>query len=1131
MSVSSGSDVTIPIQDSPPPPPSPYGNRAQAESERKTPEPRGDVGVDNAAYEPCENDDKKGNANKTKDASHKKGDHTQIPMNGQEPPLLNEALNSELINMNIMNTIPDKPQPEFGPYENPDEYFIAVNQHKKFLRSEKLYVTKDKRKVNSWKKYVCWLMGAIILASIVTVAVLAGLGLISQKSQSSFTESGTTSPSELISSSLSPILSASSDATDEWISNGISSTSSSTTSSIENIPTPLATRPPLPDNHHVPAAADITLTLDNAEYTAALNNKSSDRFHQLATEIEQEMRQALTLNAGLSSVYAKVTEFLPGSVVVKLRLSWMDESKDLMDVQVFMATLRNLGPYQIRSGATTSYGLVNHCKFGNYGCSHYCTFDYEQLDFLCTCPELLSLSEDRKTCIENLQFSSTSASIASIGLANDTEPEMLPESETTLQPESEIPIDDEHIVSEAPVVVQSVSTEGVVPEVEHASPPVADNASEDSIDEPPSEVSEEKETQGETPDSEDSHAPVVVPVASSTESEVENSGIDSTSRTVNDQTPESGTGEITQEEPTESRDSSPEHEASAQRKTPDIVIPIVTTTESNVADRNAPSVIEGEGRDDLMETTLPPIHTQDDISEDPHIPPTESPIISQSSSAVNTSEEESSIGAPLQRLESDNYSEVEKHQQINDTINTTTAGPPIVSFNNSRYSEERNTSQSLSDEISQSQSEESPISHRNVLLVSSNSSEPNHGEIVSTETELISGNAPVNNTRTKTARFESYGEEVSREPSPTPTNATARHIMTNSAEFMVYGDNVLNSSPAQNQPGTDSGLTDHESSQHQSPRLGLLNTNNTENSEESQTTETTQNDGSGSVEVVSSEADASAPKDDSASIYNSDERAGIVFTGNDSNDAGITETPREIEELTTPMPINLENDTLVNENATEDKTNAEPIVITANGREVEVSITTTPFTPEEPAQDDAETTPAPVANPVKNVTEVEVPVTEVPSNPDSEVVPTTIAPVEETTIVNVSDDETATTIPDETTSSTTTTTTTASTTTTTTTTTPIATTAAPTTAAPVTLSDAPSIQSSGLSSEIANNASAVNNESSNASSGNANLPSEPSSNVATNIQLSNSFSPELDANSSGRSNSSSVTVDNENELS
>ena len=44
----------------------------------------------------------------------------------------------------------------------------------------------------------------------------------------------------------------------------------------------------------VPAAADITLTLDNAEYAAALNNKSSDMFRQLADQVEQEVRDQST---------------------------------------------------------------------------------------------------------------------------------------------------------------------------------------------------------------------------------------------------------------------------------------------------------------------------------------------------------------------------------------------------------------------------------------------------------------------------------------------------------------------------------------------------------------------------------------------------------------------------------------------------------------------------------------------------------------------------------------------------------------------------------------------------------------------------------------------------------------------
>lgn len=193
MSVSSGSDITIPIQDSPPPPPSPYGgskgndastreNKSSAHQGddgvggtvtiidtsagaadadggggKSTPEPRGDVtvtvgfvneGYQNHSPEEYQNHSEKNGHSKMGNGQNKrnsngaisisvpgegatggggeKGDHQEIH--------LNEAVNPELINMNILNTIPDKPNPEYGPYDNLDEYFVPVNTHKKFLR-------------------------------------------------------------------------------------------------------------------------------------------------------------------------------------------------------------------------------------------------------------------------------------------------------------------------------------------------------------------------------------------------------------------------------------------------------------------------------------------------------------------------------------------------------------------------------------------------------------------------------------------------------------------------------------------------------------------------------------------------------------------------------------------------------------------------------------------------------------------------------------------------------------------------------------------------------------------------------------------------------------------------------------
>lgn len=160
MSVSSGSDITIPIQDSPPPPPSPYaggeaaGSKAKNVSNKtanssdnvtiidttgvtsgggkdssgkKTPEPRGDVtvtvGFVNEAYQDHspEHTKEKLNSSATNGKTNGAISIAVEGAGGNEKKKqgevettaihLNEAVNPELINMNILNTIPDKPNP------------------------------------------------------------------------------------------------------------------------------------------------------------------------------------------------------------------------------------------------------------------------------------------------------------------------------------------------------------------------------------------------------------------------------------------------------------------------------------------------------------------------------------------------------------------------------------------------------------------------------------------------------------------------------------------------------------------------------------------------------------------------------------------------------------------------------------------------------------------------------------------------------------------------------------------------------------------------------------------------------------------------------------------------------------
>ncbi|CAL8141359.1 unnamed protein product [Orchesella dallaii] len=518
MSVSSGSDITIPIQDSPPPPPSPYANGGAGpkmnEKEgktgvtnvsivdssedgggKKTPEPRGDVtvtvGFVNEAYQdPVPIDEKKsGNQKNGKNGAisisvagaangdKMDGDHTEIH--------LNEAVNPELINMNILNTIPDKPNSEFGPYDNLDEYFVPVNQHKKFLRSEKLYVTKDKRKESRWKKYVCWLIGATILATIVTVAVLAGIGLIPQKSPNRYTESvvGTTPPESPSSSTPTDIL--------------ISSSPGSSLPSSTDINTP----PSIPqDALYVPMAADVEFHITDLKYEPALNDNTSERFQELAKEIQDEIKDIMKAKVGLNTVYSRISKFEPGSVFVKMRIGWADASVEFQKVKLMLSNVETVGPYRIMPIST--YDVVNYCRLNKNGCSQNCSFDYVVMDFYCSCDEdMYYLAADKKVCLPLFETSSSSTTSSTtseepmLEISSSASPEVesppssedtIPVEESTQMPEQSSPDSSDETETQATSFPhedqhepeQEISTESIIPsEIE----PVSHHHSEEMI--------------------------------------------------------------------------------------------------------------------------------------------------------------------------------------------------------------------------------------------------------------------------------------------------------------------------------------------------------------------------------------------------------------------------------------------------------------------------------------------------------------------------------------------------------------------------------------------------------------------------------------------------------------------------
>ncbi|XP_013168217.1 PREDICTED: protein PF14_0175-like [Papilio xuthus] len=131
---------------------------------------------DNRAYE---HDDYDPNHNDFDSTGPNQNGHTK-EVNGDTKTL--EAVNLELINLTPKNgTTKQRKDVEVdmntsNPY---DEYFVPVNEHRKYMRGEKLYVTADKRgEKGGCKRPLCWTLLGLVVATIVALIVLAATGIL-----------------------------------------------------------------------------------------------------------------------------------------------------------------------------------------------------------------------------------------------------------------------------------------------------------------------------------------------------------------------------------------------------------------------------------------------------------------------------------------------------------------------------------------------------------------------------------------------------------------------------------------------------------------------------------------------------------------------------------------------------------------------------------------------------------------------------------------------------------------------------------------------------------------------------------------------------------------------------------------
>ncbi|XP_068086378.1 uncharacterized protein [Anabrus simplex] len=366
-----------------------------------------------------------------------------------------EAVNLELVNMkpytgekqevtNGVNGIPIKKESDevdlSSSYNDSyDEYFVPVNEHRKYMRGEKLYVTKDKRRSQSWKRCACWGIGLVLLAIAILIAALAGTGVILAQEE--------------------PIIG--SDAARQF---GSGTTESQPESSSFTPPPPSPESPGQPPTTdmsalYVPRVLEGHLVLDNKEFMSELLDPNSPQFQTLARQLEEELMTSLfdlqTRQFGASDINLKVYKFAPGSVVVYYYIAWVFKegirnapdpiTKDAVRQRLEHTLSRSNGflgsDHHVVSGSIVANHVIDVCQLMNGGCSHGCMFDYnEAANFICTCPSGLVLDRDGKNCTDKVQTTVEEPSVSRVlhpDAVNYPEPEGNPEPEANPEPSPE----------------------------------------------------------------------------------------------------------------------------------------------------------------------------------------------------------------------------------------------------------------------------------------------------------------------------------------------------------------------------------------------------------------------------------------------------------------------------------------------------------------------------------------------------------------------------------------------------------------------------------------------------------------------------------------------------------------------
>ncbi|XP_040569619.2 uncharacterized protein [Lepeophtheirus salmonis] len=338
-----------------------------------------------------------------------------------------EAVNLELVDLNKSSSPLSEPRVYAPPPQTQptvtqkfSDYYVSVNEHKKGLRGEKLYVTKDSRRGRGCKRYCCALLVLLVIAATVTIASLVGTGIIDTqpKFKGEINKSGR-------SRDLPP-----------------------TNDSLISEPRPvidndfgdvnIEANEILPRDA-VPNVLEGQMAIKNVAWDDRLSNSSNPFFKDMAQKVEKTLYPIFVspMKEERADFFITVKEFeRKDGVTPHYRVGWELKDNSFSD-GLELITKDEISEMMMKH-LKSNNGRLNNVfdvpmesirvkrvaddKCDIMQCQSFCSYDYPSNDFKCGCSQSFMLAEDGRTCIEDSTDPTSNVNLlTAFGLPSDAE--------------------------------------------------------------------------------------------------------------------------------------------------------------------------------------------------------------------------------------------------------------------------------------------------------------------------------------------------------------------------------------------------------------------------------------------------------------------------------------------------------------------------------------------------------------------------------------------------------------------------------------------------------------------------------------------------------------------------------------